>query len=561
MKDIVSTTDKEIKENVLREVSYGIIKKSKLKLQQIFKCLTIQDAAEILRILNPSQRKQIIKLIASELDLRMLSFLDEPIRSQLAYYIKYSLNNPKSSLIHVNREELIQRRVFETSKAILERNSNKLRQIFNHTQSSDAATILEFLSHRNRVEVIRLLGTTFEPEILTFLDSTICEKLLESIDDKKLVQFLSQLDESNIIEMIHNIDDNRQKKIINSISKLLEKDAIKSIKKSLYYPENTAGRIMSKAASFESSLTIGNVYQKFFKMENIPNENQNIYIHEDATDEMGRFRPLGEITILELCRLYNNKKTRNDQIGKHISEIPYFLYTNTKLDEVGFLFKKYCMMEMPVLNPKNNRFLGSIRSNKAIDILEEASEVEVLRLVGLQESDFHEDIYHTIFTRIKWYGIASTATILSSGVINGFSTFIQKNIILASVMQIVPAIGGNSASQVMTITVRALSNREIASSNLLRTIIKEVIAGLGSGLIIGYSMALFIYAINRNIKVSIILWFSITINTIWAGFVGTAIPIYLHKKGGDPALASVFLNITTDMVGYLVLLGLAKVII
>ena len=74
MKDIVSTTDKEIKENVLREVSYGIIKKSKLKLQQIFKCLTIQDAAEILRILNPSQRKQIIKLIASELDLRMLSF-------------------------------------------------------------------------------------------------------------------------------------------------------------------------------------------------------------------------------------------------------------------------------------------------------------------------------------------------------------------------------------------------------------------------------------------------------------------------------------------------------
>lgn len=561
MKELILTTDREIKEKVLKEVSYGIIKKNKYKLQQIFKCLTAYDVAELLKVLNPSQRKQVIKLVGSEIDLRVLSFLDEPIRSQLAQHIKYSSNKNKNSLVHVNREELIQRIVFETSKAVIEKDSNKIRQIFNHTQPSDAATILEFLNHKNRIDAIKLLGATFEAEILTFLDSTICEKILESIDDKKIVQFLSGLDEEDIIEMIDNIQETRRKKIIDSISRLLQKDTIKSIKKSLYYAEDTAGRIMTKIASFPASLTIGNAYQKFFKLENIPNEIQNVYIHEDMPDDIGRFRPLGKLTILELCRLYNNKKTRNDQIGKHISEIFYFVYTNTKLNEVGFYFKKYSIMEIPVLNPKNNRFMGSIRANKAIDILQEVSEVEVLRLVGLEESDFHEDIYDTVLTRIKWFGIASTATILSSGVINGFSEVISKNIILASVMQIVPAIGGNSASQVMTITVRALSNRDIGTSNLWRTIIKETIAGFGSGLIIGSSIGVFIYIVTKNLKVSIILGFSIMTNTVWAGLVGTGIPIILHKRGGDPALASVFLNIMTDIIGYVVLLGLAKVLI
>lgn len=561
MRQLISTNDREIKEKIFREIFYSIIKKNKSRLEQVFGCITPEDAAEILKLLNPSQRKQIIKLIGSKLNPQILPFMEEPLRSQIMYHIRYSIRDLKGSLIHVNRDELIQRRIFETNKAILEKDLTKLRQIFNHSQPSDAATVIEFINQKNRVEVVRLLGTTFDPEILTFLDSTICQKLIASIQDKRLVQLLSDLDESDIIEIIDNIEPERRKRIIDYIGKLVEKDTIKSIKKSLYYPEDTAGRVMTPVCSFASSWTIGNVYQKFCRSQNIPIENQLIYIYEDIPDETGRFKPAGELTIQELIKLNNNKKTRNDQIGKHVSEIPCAVYTNTKLQEIGFFFKKYCMMEMPVLNPKNNRFVGSIRANKAIDILDEASEEEVLKLVGLEEFDFHEDIQHTIMTRIKWFGIASAATVLSAGVITNFSEVISKNIILASVMQIVPGIGGNSASQVMTITVRALSNREISSWNMSRTIIKEVVAGFGSGLIIGSVIGCCMYILSQNIKVSLILAISIIANTSWAGFVGTSIPIFLQKNGGDPALASAFLNIMTDIIGYSILLGLAKFMI
>ena len=48
------------------------------------------------------------------------------------------------------------------------------------------------------------------------------------------------------------------------------------------------------------------------------------------------------------------------------------------------------------------------------------------------------------------------------------------------------------------------------------------------------------------------------LNMVTAGFAGIIIPIILNKVGIDPALASsVFVTTVTDVVGFLVFLGLA----
>lgn len=47
-------------------------------------------------------------------------------------------------------------------------------------------------------------------------------------------------------------------------------------------------------------------------------------------------------------------------------------------------------------------------------------------------------------------------------------------------------------------------------------------------------------------------------NIAMAGFAGSFIPSFLHRRGQDPAVAStVFLTALTDMTGFLLLLGLA----
>ena len=48
------------------------------------------------------------------------------------------------------------------------------------------------------------------------------------------------------------------------------------------------------------------------------------------------------------------------------------------------------------------------------------------------------------------------------------------------------------------------------------------------------------------------------LNMVTAGFAGIIIPLILNKVGIDPALASsVFVTTVTDVVGFLVFLGLA----
>ena len=51
-----------------------------------------------------------------------------------------------------------------------------------------------------------------------------------------------------------------------------------------------------------------------------------------------------------------------------------------------------------------------------------------------------------------------------------------------------------------------------------------------------------------------------TLNMVTAGFAGIIIPLILNKLSIDPALASsVFVTTVTDVVGFMVFLGLAAV--
>jgi magnesium transporter len=151
------------------------------------------------------------------------------------------------------------------------------------------------------------------------------------------------------------------------------------------------------------------------------------------------------------------------------------------------------------------------------------------------------------------------ATLISTSVIAIFQDTLANNIQLATILPIAGAIGGNSACQVLTITVRALSNQEINSNNINRVIRKEVIAGLGSGLIIGACMACWYWFTGYGIRAPLILMIALMVNVMWAGFIGSAVPIALDRYfNKDPALASVGLSILTDAMGFFVLLSLAK---
>ena len=118
--------------------------------------------------------------------------------------------------------------------------------------------------------------------------------------------------------------------------------------------------------------------------------------------------------------------------------------------------------------------------------------------------------------------------------------------------------GGNAGTQVMTVTVIALANREIKQTYITKVILKEVFVCLLNGLILAIIGALIIYIPFSDLNLTIVFTAAVIINFAAAGMLGSSIPIIFDHFDIDPATSSgVVLTALTDALGFFSFLGLA----
>jgi len=128
---------------------------------------------------------------------------------------------------------------------------------------------------------------------------------------------------------------------------------------------------------------------------------------------------------------------------------------------------------------------------------------------------------------------------------------------LAFLMPIVASMGGNAGMQTLAVTIRALANKELSSSNFGKIVTKEFIIGILNGIIFALITALIVQIWFKEINLSILIGVSMILNMIVAGLFGILVPVTLKKFNIDPAIASsVFVTTITDVIGFLSFLGL-----
>jgi magnesium transporter len=119
--------------------------------------------------------------------------------------------------------------------------------------------------------------------------------------------------------------------------------------------------------------------------------------------------------------------------------------------------------------------------------------------------------------------------------------------------------GGNAGTQALAVTVRRLALSRESASRRWSVVGKELLVGIGNGLAIGLALAtLSLLLPGGGPTLAIVVLLAMWLNLIVAGFAGAFVPIMLERLGVDPAIASsIFVTTFTDMVGFLLLLGLA----
>jgi magnesium transporter len=125
-------------------------------------------------------------------------------------------------------------------------------------------------------------------------------------------------------------------------------------------------------------------------------------------------------------------------------------------------------------------------------------------------------------------------------------------------MPIVAGMGGNSATQTITVVVRALALGELNSKNARWVLMKEALVGLTNGFLTGVVAGLAAYLLGAKAVVGLILALAMVANMIIAGLIGSLIPLVLKRFKIDPAIASsIFVTTATDICGFFTFLGLA----
>ncbi|HVB38365.1 MAG TPA: magnesium transporter, partial [Vicinamibacterales bacterium] len=139
-----------------------------------------------------------------------------------------------------------------------------------------------------------------------------------------------------------------------------------------------------------------------------------------------------------------------------------------------------------------------------------------------------------------------------------FSGTISKWVALAIFMPIVAGMGGNAATQTLTVIVRGIALGELTWSNSRQALFKELVVGVGNGVATGLVAAVVAWLMIGSPSLGAILALAMVVNLFVAGAAGTLVPLGLRALKIDPALAStVIITTFTDCCGFASFLGLA----
>ncbi|MDP9196628.1 MAG: magnesium transporter [Pseudomonadota bacterium] len=436
----------------------------------------------------------------------------------------------------------------EIRHAVQRGNSRTALAIVTGHHPADIAELLDLLPGPDRQQLVEWLRPRFDPEILAYLAPEVRDEVVSQLNPQELAEALGELESDDAVGVLEEIAPGERAEILAQ----MPEDTRQAVEEGLVWPEYSAGRLMQRDfVGLPSSWTVGQTLKWLQdRGEDLPEGLHEIF----TTDSHGRLE--GAVPLAHLLRSAPARPLE----GIMIRDVSTFSPA-TGQEEVAFMFRKYGLVSAPVVD-SNGHILGVITVDDALEVIEEEAQDDILRLAGVGQSDIHLSLRQTVTSRLRWLAVTLLNTVTASLVIAQFADTIEKIVVLAVLMPIVAAMGGNAGMQAVTVMVRGLAMRDVQKANALRLVGKEAVIGMINGVAFAVILGGLAAVWFHDIRVAGVLALAMTCNMIWAGLAGTIIPLTLDRMGIDPAVAAgPFLTTTTDVLGFLLFLGLATLLL
>ena len=456
--------------------------------------------------------------------------------------------NPQIDPLDDDAEPVVVREPIRDVIAALEVSSrDNLFTAIKDVHPADIADLLEQLPAEGRKEFVALAGDDLPTDILAELEEGVRDDVVEALDDEFLAEVVGDLDTDDAVYLLEDMDDERKQEVLDALP-IADRVAIE---RSLDYPEYSAGRMMQRdLVAAPAFWTVGQTIDMMRARDDLPEDFYEIIVVDPS------HRPIGTIG---LARIMGSKRPATLD-GLMNRDFRSFQATQPQ-EDVGYAFNQYHMVSAPVLD-ETGRLAGVITIDDAMQVLDEESEEDLMRLGGVGDEDLSDTVLEIAKQRLPWLAVNLATAIMASLIIAQFDWVIEKIVALAVLMTIVASMGGNAGTQTLTVAVRALATKDLTATNAFRIVSREGLVGLLNGVVFAIVMGGATWWWYDDASLGAVLGVAMIVNMLVAALAGILVPIGLEKAGADPALASaVFVTTVTDVVGFLAFLGLAAMVL
>ena len=407
---------------------------------------------------------------------------------------------------------------------------------------ADVADLLELFDREDRRKLASAITDLMTGDVVAELNDYVRDDMMEDLPAASVAQIAEQLETDDAVQLIEDLDKENQQAIL---AELDDEDRI-AIESALAYPEETAGRLMSRElVAVPEHMSVGDLIDFLRDGRDLPQDFFEIFVVDE------RHHPVGTCQLSWILRT-PRAVALADVMKRDQTLIPAML----DQEEVGNMFQKYALISAAVVD-ESGRLVGQMTVDDVVHIIAEEAGEDALLMSGAGDGDINEPIRDAYSSRVRWLVANLGTALLASFIIAMFGAAIEQLVALAVLMPIVASIGGNAGTQTMAVTVRAIAMNQLTRSNTKRILGRELRVALLNGatiaVLIGLATGVFFTPMLGGVIAA-----AMVVNVLVAGLAGVLVPVIFDRLDQDPAVASsVFVTMITDSMGFFAFLGLA----
>ena len=435
---------------------------------------------------------------------------------------------------------------FEPTKEYLEKFREALEnkddsfigETLDGVNSADITMLLEELNAEESKYVVDLLEKEVGSQIIKDLDSETRSKFLNIFQPVEIAGFVDLMDSDDAADIFNEMPAQIREEVIAALENEEKATYILDL---LRYEDDVAGGLMAKELiRANENWTIKQCIEEIRRQRENVQKVYSVYV----VDNKDRLK--GRVSLKRLILTDDNGKVEDIYDEEIISVETYM-----PKEEVAAVIQKYDLETVPVVNVKG-RLVGRITVDDIIDVITEQAEEERQLMAGISE-DVEEDdsIWMLTRARLPWLVVGLAGGMIGAQFIQIFEEDLIKVTAIAFFIPLIMATGGNVGIQSSAMIVQSLASPSVFMASTFNRLTKIFFVAIINGLFLSILVFLMIYLINdTDTELSFVVSIALFSVVFLASFLGTLIPILLHKMGINPALASgPFITTAIDLLG------------